>query len=378
MKILLGGDFYISPYYTKRELFSKEIKSLFQKTDLNIVNLECPVLDINDNYEEILKTGPALSTNETIISQLNSINTDFVTTANNHILDYGEIGLNCTINILDKNNIEYVGIGKDIFQAQKYKVIVVKDIKVGIVNFCENEWSTATVKSAGANPLDLIDNLKQIKNAKKECDFVLVIIHGGHEYYNLPSPRMVKQYRFFAENGADAIIGHHTNCISGYEIYKNVPIFYSLGNMLFTIPNKNLDWYTGLLLELEFEKSKKLKWKIHPIEQSPKDYKVSLLNGAKKETILNSVDKYSKIINNDKEFAENWKLFTQSKKKTVNIFSPISSIKWRYLKGALNRLGFNKLLLKNAYLAQILNHMRCEAHKDVVSEILNDQIYKNK
>jgi poly-gamma-glutamate synthesis protein (capsule biosynthesis protein) len=189
---------------------------------------------------------------------------------------------------------------------------------------------------------------------------------------------MIKQSRFFAENGADAIIGHHTHCISGSEIHNGVPIFYSLGNMLFTIPNKNHEWYTGLILELEFEKSKMLKWKIHPIEQSQKDFKVSLLNGSQKERILNKVDKYSKIIKNEKEFTENWRLFIQSKKTTINIFSPISSVKMRYLKGALNRLGFNKLFLKNDYLKQILNHIRCEAHKDVVTAIIKDEIYKNK
>jgi len=58
---------------------------------------------------------------------------------------------------------------------------------------------------------------------------------------------MVKQYRFYAENGADAIVGHHTHCIGGYEIYKDVPIIYSLGNFLFTLPSKREEWYSGLL-----------------------------------------------------------------------------------------------------------------------------------
>ena len=71
----------------------------------------------------------------------------------------------------------------------------------------------------GANPIDIIDNAAQIKKAKKECDFVIVIAHGGHEYYNLPSPRMQKLYRFFAENGADIVIGHHTHCVSGHAIH---------------------------------------------------------------------------------------------------------------------------------------------------------------
>ena len=44
----------------------------------------------------------------------------------------------------------------------------------------------------------------EIKKAKAVADFVLVIIHGGNEYYNLPSPRMVKLYRFFADCDGDA------------------------------------------------------------------------------------------------------------------------------------------------------------------------------
>tara|TARA_B110000240_G_C13512601_1_gene460693 strand:+ start:30 stop:1163 length:1134 start_codon:yes stop_codon:yes gene_type:complete len=377
MKIKFTGDFFIDEKVNNPKDLINDITPFFEDSDFNIVNLESPVSK-NNKQNKILKTGPNLNGNPKTFEILKELKINLVTLANNHIMDYGEIGLLDTLKGLKKYKISNVGIGKNIKDAVKPFTIEKKDVKIAILNFAENEWSNASDEKSGANPLDIIENIKQINKAKLCHDKVIVIIHGGHEYYNLPSPRMVKQYRFFAENGADVIIGHHTHCISGYEVYKNVPIFYSLGNMLFTIPNKNIEWYTGIILELECEKDKMLKWKIHPIEQSQKDYRVSLLNGAQKERILNEVDKYSKIIKNEKEFMETWKLFIQSKKKTVNIFSPISSIKWRYLKGALNRLGFNKLLLKNAYLAQILNHIRCEAHKDVVSEILNDQIYKNK
>jgi len=32
--------------------------------------------------------------------------------------------------------------------------------------------------------------------------------------------------------GADAVVGHHTHIISGFEKYKDKPIFYSLGNFV--------------------------------------------------------------------------------------------------------------------------------------------------
>lgn len=67
-------------------------------------------------------------------------------------------------------------------------------ITIGIINFCENEWSIAEEDSAGANPMDFIDNAYQIREAKATHDKVIVIVHGDHEYYSLPSPRMQKQY----------------------------------------------------------------------------------------------------------------------------------------------------------------------------------------
>ena len=68
--------------------------------------------------------------------------------------------------------------------------------------------------------MDIIDNAKEIKNAKEKADYVFVIVHGGHEHYSLPSPKMQKQYRFYVEQGADIVIGHHTHCINGNEVYK--------------------------------------------------------------------------------------------------------------------------------------------------------------
>src|SRR5690606_16683331 len=118
---------------------------------------------------------------------------------------------------------------------------------------------------------DVIDNVRQIKREKQISDKVIVIVHGGHEYYNLPSPRMVKQYRFYAENGADLVVGHHTHCISGHETYNGVPIFYSLGNFLFTKPSRHQSWYNGLVLEIFVDKFQDIDVKIHPVRQRKDD-----------------------------------------------------------------------------------------------------------
>ncbi len=374
VKVTIGGDFCITRENMNKSLFSNELTELFINSDLNIVNLECPIV-VNNLEKKIVKTGPNLSTSKDIFKHLKKINIHALTLANNHILDYGKEGLENTINGCKESKISYVGAGLNLSDASEPIIIKKNGIRIGLVNFCENEWTIASDDDAGANPIDLIDNIKQIKLARELADFVLVIIHGGHEYYNLPSPRMIKQYRFFAENGADAIIGHHTHCMGGYEIHDDVPIFYSLGNMLFTLPSQHESWYSGLLVELKLIKGKPISWIFHPIQQSKEDYLVTLKKGIEMDKTLNEIDGYSRIIKDESAIKVHWFSFIKRQQKTINIFSPINIIPNRYLRWMLKRIGIDDFLLKRQNLPQILNHIRCEAHKDLIVELFKIKIY---
>ena len=370
MKIIIGGDFCISPAFVKEDLISKDLISFFEKSELNIVNLECPVIT-EDNHDKISKIGPHLRTNHEIFKQLNQINIKAVTLANNHIMDYGSKGLLTTIIGCELYNILTIGAGKNIIAASEPKIIEYREIKIALINFCENEFSIASITKAGANPLDIIDNVEKIKYARTIADFVLVLIHGGHEYYNLPSPRMVKQYRFFAENGADVVIGHHTHCISGYEKHKGVPIFYSLGNMLFTNHSNENGWYNGLLLQLEVVKGFPIRWNLIPIIQSKVNFELSLATSDEKEKILKEVDFYSKIISDSKQLNKSWYTFVKKmESQYLNVLSPINLFPGSYTKAILRRLGLNNLIFRKKYVVPILNYIECEAHYDLSKAIL--------
>lgn len=101
-----------------------------------------------------------------------------------------------TLEFCRNQNVKTVGGGMNIEEASQTLYIDSLEGKIAIVNFAENDWKAATPTPAGFNPMDIIDNTMQIQEAKSKADYVIVIIHGGHEYYNLPSPRMQKQYRF--------------------------------------------------------------------------------------------------------------------------------------------------------------------------------------
>src|SRR5690554_5725925 len=222
--------------------------------------------------------------------------------------------------------------------------------------------------------MNLIKDTRKNQQAKNENDFVFVIVHGGHEYYNLPSPRMQEQYRFYAEQGADLVVGHHTHCISGHEVHQGTPIFYSLGNFLFTKPNPNEEWYTGLVLEVNVNEGK-LTTQLHPVGQSKVDFALTLLSADARTDVLAHVERYSEIICSEGELLEHWREFVKLRTKAyASYWSSKVFIRNRYLKALLNKLSISFTNITG--LAYFLNLMRCEAHHDLSQAVLEEKLRK--
>lgn len=376
-RILISGDFFISDEFANCEFVDNYMADFFTNADYVITNLESPVTK-NDAKNKILKTGPHLRTSKyNILSSLKKLNTSLVTLANNHIMDYGKVGYYDTIKFCKENNIDYVGVGKNIKEANTAKRLLIGRTKISLINFAENEWASATCDSAGANPMDLIDNIELIKNEKNYSDIVFVIVHGGHEFYSLPSPRMQKQYRYYIDNGADLVVGHHPHCFSGYELYNNKSIFYSLGNFLFTIPSKKDDWYKGIVLQITIDKNKNIKTLPIFIKQSRNNFKLNFVKGTQLEDMNYQFLKLSNIICNQKELNNKWNEFVLSKKNSMlRIWSMKIYLKNRLLRAVLKRLGFK--LRSNRTQTIFLNNLRCEAHNEISQAVIKNDIDRNR
>lgn len=373
ISINICGDFYSDSTSLIDNYFSKEVLELFEKSDFNVINLECPV--VNSRCKKIHKTGPHLSGSPYTFSYLRQINTGLVTLATNHLMDYGPDGLKSTLTLCNENKIAYVGAGMSIGEARKPFIYKSGNTKITILNFAENEWSIASENRPGANPVNIIDNVRQIRSAREISDFVLVIIHGGHEQYHLPNPRIVSQYRFYAENGASAVVGHHPHCISGFEIHKEVPIFYSLGNFLFTWNSVRDSWYMGLVLNLIIKKDAKIRWNIIPVKQARNTFNLTLVDGIEKQNVMSEIDKYSMIISDDKLLSENWECFVEKwYDEKLDICSPIQMFGNKRIINALRKVGLNRLFRRKDNYANILNNIRCESHNDLLKRILEKYI----
>lgn len=364
ISINIGGDFFINTISDHTNYFDGNVLELFEGADYNIINLESPITSSQD--DKIHKDGPHMNGSPLTFSYLKQLRTSLVTLANNHILDYGYSGLADTINKCKENSIGYVGAGLSHNEVRKPFLLSDTDVKIGIINIAENEFSTPYGTEFGANPLDTIENLKQIQAARELFDIVILIVHGGHEMYNLPSPRMVALYRYFAECGASAVISHHSHCISGYEIHHNVPIFYGLGNFLFTEASDNEAWYTGLVLNLRVVHGNQLKWSLLPVRQAKSNFKLYLLTGAEQQNVLSDLEHYSSIIADREALAREWERFVQDRyDEVIDIFSPLQMLGNHLIIRMLQRTGLSKLFRSRKHYLKMLNHLRCESLSDL-------------
>ena len=284
IRLLIAGDY--SPKTRVAELIEKgehasvfsEVKKLTSEMDYSVVNFESTITAEGD--EPILKSGPNLSCSTRSASVIREAGFDMVTLANNHFSDYGDKAVLRSLKYIEEAGLDHVGGGTKTQAAEP----LLKEIggkMFAFINCCEHEFTIADEERLGCNPLNPIQQFYQIKEVRNKVDYVIVIVHGGHEHFQLPSLRMQETYRFFIDAGADVVVNHHQHCYSGYETWHGKPIFYGLGNFCFDYgQGRPSTWYEGYALEIDFS-DKKIDFKLYPFVQGREQPNVSFMKDRK-------------------------------------------------------------------------------------------------
>lgn len=368
MNILIAGDFCPSNRVAK--LFEegnysavlRDIKELAEGADYSIVNFECSVT--KGGERAISKLGPNLHCSKEGIDAIRWAGFSCVTLANNHFYDFGDKGVVNTLEACDAYGIDTVGGGINLNAAGQTLFKQVKGKTVAFINCCEHEFSIATNNTGGSNPLNPLKQYYEIKAAKEKADYVIIIVHGGHEHWQLPSPRMVETYRFFIDVGADVVVNHHQHCYSGYEVYHDRPIFYGLGNFCFDSPSHRNDfWNEGYLLRLSF--NSKIGFEIIPYCQCGEEPKVYLLENNVFDVKIKELNLIIADTNRLEEETHNY--YSSSGEYISSIFEPIRNRYYLVLK----QRGVLPSLISKKRKIQAADYIVCEAHRDKLKWWLN-------
>ena len=301
------------------QVFSEEVREVIEKADYSVVNLEAPV--IKDGYKPIKKVGPTLYANNTSIKALRYAGFNLATLANNHMNDYGGDGVLNTIVQCKEEGLDTIGAGKNREAALKSLIKSFGDKRVAFINCCEHEFSITRPHEPGCNPIDIVEQSHAIKEAKSEADYVILIVHGGIEHYQLPTPKMQKTYRFFIEEGADVVINHHQHCYSGYEIYNSKPIFYGLGNFCFDWQKRDSKkWREGYMTRLMLGEN--IEVELIPYIQNDSKEGVRLMNDSDRHFFEENIERLNSIIVEPEKLEDEYEKFLcQTDKEMRSVLS---------------------------------------------------------
>lgn len=354
MKLLFGADL-VPRAATERNIIDKnhktvwgDVSKIVKQYDRFIVNLECA---LTEETKEIKKFGPGLKASPLCADSFKDFGVTDAMLANNHVYDFGEKGLRDTVANLERVGIGYSGVGENDEDSRKIYYIEDGSVKVAIINVCEHEYSYALKDRFGTNPYVPFKTIRDVKEAKKNADYVIVIYHGGKEFSKYPSPRLLEHMREMVLSGASVVLTQHSHCIGCYEEYEGGHILYGQGNLNFVQKSMGEGWYDSLLVGVELEGGD-VKVNFYPIVM--KEDGVDLATGDKKEEILRDFAKRNEELKTG-EWEKGWDAFCKKQEGT-----------YRYMLSPQYAIDFKNEEQGEQVKAHFLD---CEAHLDVMKHI---------
>lgn len=258
--IMMHTDQIINSAEHGYQLYFKEIEDRFKKADASIGNLEFTLA--GEPY-----TGyPSFSAPDDYATHIANSGINIFLTANNHIHDKGAYGATRTLEQYDRlaktHGIIHTGSARNEEEMEENFPLffVRKGIRFAIINITYGTNSSFASSYPKTYRLKNTQEIEAAFSRAKEgkADIIIAMPHWGEEYKLKHSEDQHNKATYLASLGADIIIGGHPHVVQDFEILKTmengqikeVPVIYSLGNLISNMSAKNTR--IGLMVGLSF------------------------------------------------------------------------------------------------------------------------------
>ncbi|MGI9525293.1 MAG: CapA family protein [Hyphomicrobiaceae bacterium] len=258
--------------------FWRPVASVLRDADLTYGNLEGPAAQgvavggrkIKDpgwrlDYRVYGYRLPSLLFNfhPAVIADLKRSGFDIVSTANNHALDRGSVGIEQTIDNFDKAGLTYTGTRKTHDKSLNWSQVTrAKGLNIA--------WLACTFSTNGIpdrkkqtlrcfkHKERILDEIRRL-HVSKDVDAVILTPHWGKENSPHPTRRQRRLARTAIEAGAAAVLGAHPHVLQPWRKHTTASgreglIIYSLGN--FVSNQRRLPQRIGTIALIEFTRAK--------------------------------------------------------------------------------------------------------------------------
>lgn len=279
-----------------------DLLPLLREGDFNLFNLEAPV---TSRENPVRKGGPCLVSSPDAMGMISGVPFHLATLANNHAMDHGEQGLKDTLEALRSHQVEWIGAGLDLEQAEKPWRGEIKGIPLTVFNSSEGEDGyRAEPGVPGVYKLDVSTLQERIRAEKQAQRLVIVIHHGGKEHVPVPPPFVRQELSALACAGADLIVAHHPHAVQGVEMVGTTPVVYSLGNFLFWQDHPAFYQHTGMFLRCGLSRDRLTSLELVPYQIDPTG--LSLLRGDRFHFFVESLRRATRILESDEKATQVW------------------------------------------------------------------------
>lgn len=345
--LVFCGDSMLGDHVLTTDPF-RNVRSRIQRADLSFCNLETALLE----------KGRAATKRHVVAAPAENleyfVNAGFhiANIANNHILDQGEPACLRLIELLRSKDIKVLGLQES--GRAKPVVIARNGVKFGFLGYADYGFRAKFM------PLRPSIALSDIQRLREQVDCVVVSLHWGFEFVEVPSPAQQRLARRLIDAGADIIVGHHPHVVQGIEEYQGGIIAYSLGNFQFRVKlgDELLSSGTGIMLTINRSPIGRLSYTATPIRISESG-EVELPSKSGSELSLGHLARLSAAVDGKRISQLRW--FREASR----LWFPLNIECWLFM---VKRFGSNhwlpmlRWLLKPAHLLLFIFYLLGEKH----------------
>ena len=227
--------------------------------DYTIANLETTV----GKYGSMAYSGfPLFNAPEALLDAVRDAGVDFLTLANNHMLDRYFEGMVNTVQLVDDWGFDHAGANRTPEERDAPVIVEVNGIRIGF--YCATEmtngmesFSNADATKYGINYLRrgaFDEAVQRLKDAG--ADVIIAVPHWGDEYYRQPAQRMIDMARYMIAAGVDVVLGSHPHMVQPVRwetaeaadgTTRTGLVAYSMGNFISNMTKKHCD--SGIVVQ---------------------------------------------------------------------------------------------------------------------------------
>lgn len=227
------------------------LSATLSAADLAVANLETAVTDRGTAApKEFTFRAPA-----TAFDAVRAAGIDVVSMANNHGMDYGEVGLRDSLAAASAVHYPVIGIGLDdtsAFTPYRTTIRGQRIAVIGATQVLDDElaaaWTAGPGKPGLASAKQVDKLVAAVRAARLTADTVVVFLHWGVEQQQCPGDAQRALEPLLTAAGADIVVGSHAHVVlGGGWASDGAYVDYGLGNFVFYASGSGPNTESGVL-----------------------------------------------------------------------------------------------------------------------------------